>query len=153
MIKNIIAVIGAGQCDQRIFKLAEQTGRRLAEEGLVIICGGLGGVMEAACKGAKEAGGQTIGILPGDDTASANSYVDIPIATGMGIARNIIIIRSAQAVLAVNGSYGTLSELAYALQLQKPIVGLETWDVSEKMFTAADPQQAVNKVLEIIDKK
>lgn len=153
MNKKIIAVIGAGECDRRIYNLAEQVGRRLAEEGLVIICGGLAGVMEAACKGAKDAGGETIGILPGDDPASANGYVDIAIATGMGIARNIIIIRSALAVLAVNGSYGTLSELAYALQLNKPIIGLETWDVSEKILIAANPQQAVQKILEIIDTK
>jgi uncharacterized protein (TIGR00725 family) len=151
MPKKIIAVIGAGQCDGRIYGLAEEVGRRLAEKGVVIICGGLGGVMEAACKGAKEAGGETIGILPGDDTFTANAYVDIPVATGMGIGRNIIIIRSAQAVIAVNGSYGTLSELAYALQLQKPIVGLETWDVSDKIVTTSNPQKAVSAILELID--
>jgi uncharacterized protein (TIGR00725 family) len=151
MNKKLIAVIGAGQCDQRIYNLAEQIGRKLAEHGLVIICGGLAGVMEAACKGAKEVGGVTIGVLPGDDPTSANAYVDIAIATGMGIGRNIIIIRSAQAVLAVNGSYGTLSELAYALQLQKPIIGLETWDVSEKILTVSNPQQALQKVLDIVD--
>ena len=149
MNKKIIAVIGAGQCDRRIYSLAEQVGRKLAEAGLAIICGGLTGVMEAACKGAKAAGGVTIGILPGDDPAGANAFVDIPIATGMGIARNIIIIRSAQAVLAVNGSYGTLSELAFALQLQKRIVGLETWDISDRILTAASPQDAVQKILEI----
>jgi len=151
MNKKLIAVIGAGQCDQRIYSLAEQVGQGLAEQGLVVICGGLAGVMEAACKGAKAAGGMTIGILPGDDPASANAYVDIPVATGMGIARNIIIIRSAHAVLAIDGSYGTLSELAYALQLQKPIVGLETWDISEKILTTGNPHQAVRKIMGIIN--
>jgi len=142
----MIAVIGARGCDQRIYDLAYQAGRELAAHGFTIICGGLGGVMEAACKGAKSAGGKTVGILPGDNPADANPYVDIPIATGLGVARNLVIIHSARAVLAVNGSFGTLSELAFALQLNKPVVGLETWNVSEKIITASSAQEAVEKI-------
>lgn len=150
MIMNIVAVIGAGQCDKRIYKLAEEVGVELANKGFTIICGGLGGVMEAACKGAKSVGGMTIGILPGDNPNDANKYVDIPIASGMGIGRNIIIIRSADAVMAINGSFGTLSELAFALQLNKPIVGLETWDVSGNINKVIDASDAGNKISEII---
>ena len=150
MIMNIVAVIGAGQCDKRIYKLAEEVGAELANKGFTIICGGLGGVMEAACKGAKSVGGMTIGILPGDNPNDANKYVDIPIASGMGIGRNIIIIRSADAVMAINGSFGTLSELAFALQLNKPIVGLETWDVSGNINKVIDASDAGNKISEII---
>ena len=149
--RPIVAVIGAGECDDRIYQLAESAGVRLAEKGYDIICGGLGGVMEAVCKGARGAGGRTIGILPGDDPESANKYIDIPIATGMGIGRNIIIIRSALAVLAINGSYGTLSEIAFALQLGKPVVGLETWDVSASIFQAANIDQAINEIVKLVD--
>ena len=146
----MVAVIGAGDCDKRIYQLAEEAGRELANNGVTIICGGLGGVMEAVCKGAKSADGTTVGILPGDSTSSANKYVDIPIASGMGIGRNIIIIRSANAVLAIDGSYGTLSEIAFALQLKKPVVGLETWDVSKEVITASDPINAVKKIIKLI---
>jgi uncharacterized protein (TIGR00725 family) len=142
----MVAVIGARQCDKRIFDLAYQAGRALAVHGYTLICGGLGGVMEASCKGAKSAGGRTIGILPGTDPADANPYIDIPIATGLGAARNLIIIHSARVVLAVDGSYGTLSELAFALQLNKPVVGLETWDVSDKIIQVTTWQDAVDKI-------
>jgi uncharacterized protein (TIGR00725 family) len=148
---KIIAVIGSGHCDQRIYTLAQDVGKQLAEKGFVIICGGLGGVMEAACRGAKDAGGLTIGILPSDDPHDSNSFVDIPIATGMGIGRNIIIVRSAQAIVAVNGSYGTLSELAFAMQLNKPVVGLETWDVSDRIVKTSNPKETVNKILELVN--
>jgi hypothetical protein len=130
-----VAVIGANACDQQIYELA-QKGHR-------VICGGLGGVMEGVCRGVKEAGGISIGILPGDDPAEANPYVEIAIATGMGIGRNIIIIRSADAVLAIDGRFGTLSEIAYALQLEKPVIGLRTWDVSEAIKKADSIDQAM----------
>lgn len=148
----MIAVIGARDCDQRIFDLAYQAGRELAVRGYTLICGGLGGVMEAACKGAKSAGGRTVGILPGTDPTDANPYIDIPIATGLGAARNLIIIHSSKAVLAVNGSYGTLSELAFALQLNKPVVGLETWDVSDKIIAVTSCKEAVEKIAGLIGK-
>ena len=109
-----IAVIGARKCDKKTCALAERVGRELARRGATIVCGGLGGVMQAACKGAQRAGGRTIGILPGENHRDANPYVDIPIVTGLGEARNSIVVRTARAIIAVGGEYGTLSELAFA---------------------------------------
>ena len=127
-----IGVIGDGACSPAVAEVAEEVGRRLAEQDAVIVCGGLGGVMEAACRGAKSAGGLTIGILPGDNRRHANRYVDIPIVTGMGEARNVLVVKSAQAVIAVGGMYGTLSEIALALKNGVPIVGLDTWRLQRK---------------------
>ena len=149
---KIIGVIGANTCDQRTYHLAEEVGAGLAEKNFIIICGGLGGVMEAVCKGAKSKNGLTVGILPGDHINEANPYIDIPIATGIGMARNIIIVKSASAIIAVNGKYGTLSELAFALQLNKPIVGLETWQISEQIIPALNPGDAVKKICHLIHK-
>jgi uncharacterized protein (TIGR00725 family) len=148
-----IAVIGARDCDKEMYRVSEELGYLLAKNGFVIICGGLGGVMEATCKGAKKYGGVTIGILPGSDPQDANSYVDTVIPTGMGISRNLIIIRAAAGVIAVNGGFGTLSELAFALQMQKPVVGLNTWDVSDKIFSVATPQEAVSKISGLLQKQ
>lgn len=145
----IVAVIGAGDCDSKIYRLAEETGALLGQKGYTTICGGLGGVMEAVCKGAKSSGGKTIGILPGSDPKEANSFVDFPIATGMGIGRNIVIIRSAEVVIAINGKYGTLSELAFALQLNKPVIGLQTWEVSNEIIKVDTPQEALQRLDEI----
>jgi uncharacterized protein (TIGR00725 family) len=150
--KPIIAVVGANSCDDNIYLLAEKAGKLLAQKGYTIICGGLGGVMEAVCKGARSGGGITIGILPGENTSDANPYVDIPVATGMGIGRNIIIIRTARAVLAIDGQYGTLSEIAYALQLKKPVVGLQTWEVSGDIIQTSNIDQAVNEIEKLVDK-
>ncbi len=141
-----IAVIGARQCDQRLYDLAEEMGNLLAMSGYAVICGGLGGVMEAVCKGAKASSGLTIGILPGENPADANPFVDIAIASGMGISRNLIIIRSSAAVVAINGGFGTLSELAFALQLQKPVIGIETWDVSDQIDCADNPAEVIEKL-------
>jgi len=118
-----------------------------------LVCGGLGGVMEAACRGAKSQGGLTIGVLPGLSGYEANPYVDIPIVTGLGEARNVIVVRTAQAVIAVDGEYGTLSEIAYALKLGIPIVGLDTWQLAKGgrlvsvIVEAATPSEAVDKAL------
>ncbi len=153
-----IAVIGGGFCDAETAALAEEVGRELARRGAILVCGGLGGVMEAACRGAKSAGGLTVGILPGVSAADANPYVDIPIVTGLGEARNIIVVRSAQAVIAVNGEYGTLSEIAYALKLGIPVVGLRTWQLRkdgrevEAITVAKDPKDAVEKALRLARK-
>ncbi len=106
--------------------------------------------MEAVCHGVREAGGTSIGVLPGDDPIQANTYVDIPIATGMGIGRNIIIIRSAQAVLAIDGSYGTLSEIAFALQLGKPVIGLKTWDISKDIHKVEHVEQAMEAIAKLV---
>ena len=116
----------------------------------------MGGVMEAACRGASQEGGLTIGILPGDNRASANEYVKIPIVTGIGYARNVTVVRSAQAVIAVGGSYGTLSEIGYALQGGLPVIGLESWGISRKgkekspIIEAKTAAEAVEKALEMI---
>jgi uncharacterized protein (TIGR00725 family) len=124
----IIAVCGAGQCGSDLAAMAEAVGRGIAAAGAVLICGGLGGVM-AACRGARAAGGVTIGILPGADIGAANPDVLIPIATGMGEARNVIIVRTAAVVIAVGGEYGTLSEIALARKIGRAVIGLRTWDL------------------------
>lgn len=150
-MKDLIGVIGAGDCSSEIYKQAEELGQLLGGYGYTIICGGLGGVMEAVCKGAKTSNGTTIGILPGNDNSGANSYVDIPIATGIGIGRNIIIVRTASIIIAVDGMYGTLSELAFALQLNKPVIGLNSWDVSDNILQVKTPKEAVLKVKELLN--
>ncbi len=122
--------------------MAEETGRLIAEHGCLLICGGMAGVMEAAAKGAKEAGGTTIGILPHTDRHEANPYIDIPIATGFGEGRNVIIIRTADVLIAVAGEFGTLSEIAFALKMRKPVIGLGTWDIPGIM-RAATPLEAM----------
>ena len=124
-----IAVIGGHDCDQKTAKTAEEVGRGIAQLGARLVCGGLSGVMQAACKGAKQAGGLTIGILPGPDTKEANQYVDIPIATDLGYMRNSMVVRNADIIIAIDGKQGTLSEIAYALQMKKPILGIDTWDI------------------------
>ena len=129
--KRLIAVIGGSQSSAKESKLAEEVGRELAKRGAILVCGGLGGVMEAACRGANSDGGLTIGILPGENRRDANSYVQFPIATGMGYARNAIVVKSAQAVIAIGGSYGTLSEIGYALQNGIPVIGLGTWSLAK----------------------
>ncbi len=128
--KRFIAVIGGGQPSPQEAQLAEEVGRELARQGASLVCGGLGGVMEAACKGASSGGGVTIGILPGDNRRAANHYVQIPIVTGIGYARNVAVVKSAQAVIAIGGSYGTLSEIGHALQSGIPVIGLNTWSLS-----------------------
>jgi uncharacterized protein (TIGR00725 family) len=122
-------------------------GQELAARGAVVVCGGLGGVMEAACRGAKEAGGLTVGILPGTDRAAANAFVDVAIPTGLGEARNALVVRAADALVAVGGGYGTLSEIALALKAGKRVVGLDSWDI-EGVLAAADAAGAVAAVLE-----
>jgi len=124
MTRRIIAVIGGSSCTPDEAVLAEETGRLIAEGGAVLVCGGLSGVMEAAAKGAKANGGVTVGILPGDDPAVANRYIDVPLATGLGEMRNFLIVRTAHALVAIGGGVGTLSEIALAQRIGKPVVGL-----------------------------
>jgi uncharacterized protein (TIGR00725 family) len=128
--KKLIAVIGGNNCSAKESKLAEGVGRELAKRGAILICGGLGGIMEAACRGASSEGGLTIGILPGESSREANSHVQIPIVTSIGYARNVVVAKSAQAVIAIGGSYGTLTEIGYALQSGLPVIGLGTWSLS-----------------------
>ncbi len=146
----IISVIGAGSCGKEIYELARETGRLIAAGGCTLVTGGLGGVMEAASRGAKEAGGITVGILPGFSKGDANEYVQIPVVTGMSHARNVIVVRSADAVIAIAGEYGTLSEIAIALKLGRPVVGIRTWDNIEGVIRADSPAEAVRKVMELV---
>ncbi len=154
--RKMIAVIGSGQPSPEEVKLAEEVGRELARQGAILVCGGLGGVMEAACRGASSEDGVTIGILPGDNPKASNPYVQIPIVTGMGYARNIAVVKSAQAVIAIGGSYGTLSEIAHARQSSIPVIGLNTWSLSRNnqpdnsIILAQNPTEAVDKALNFI---
>ena len=154
--KKSIAVIGGAQASQRELKLAEEVGHELAKEGAILVCGGLGGVMEAACHGAATEGVVTVGILPGESRRTANKYVQIPIVTGMGYARNAVVVKSAQAVIAVGGSYGTLSEIGHALQNGIPVIGLGTWSLlrnenpDTSIITAQTPLEAVAKAISLI---
>jgi uncharacterized protein (TIGR00725 family) len=145
MNRTTIAVIGGREADKALLKDAEEVGRLLAARGAVLVCGGLGGVMEAASRGMKSAGGLTVGILPQDHKRDANASIDVAIATGLGIGRNVIIARTADAVIAVGGEYGTLSEIAFALQLGKPVVGIGTWEI-KGVVPAAGAADAVAKV-------
>ena len=153
VVRPLIGVIGGSSATAEEAALAEAVGRALAESGAALICGGRGGVMEAACRGAREAGGLTIGILPGADRGEANPYVALAIPTGIGYARNAIITRAAEAVIAIAGSFGTLSEIAYSLDFGTPVVGLRTWKVEREGHPAApivytdDPQEAVKEAL------
>jgi uncharacterized protein (TIGR00725 family) len=147
--KNIfIGVIGAGTCTGEVSKLAGEVGEGIAKAGAVLVCGGMGGVMEAACKGAKKQNGTTVGILPGTDKSQANAFVDYPIATGLGEGRNLLVVRNSDAVIALPGEFGTLSEIAFSLRLGKPVVGLSTWQVSDKIMQAKNAAEAVSIALD-----
>jgi len=156
--KRFIAVIGGAEPSLHEARLAKEVGRELAIKGAILVCGGLGGVMEAACKGAQSEGGVTIGILPGESRQAANPYVQIPIVTGIGYARNLAVVKSAQAVIAIGGSYGTLSEISHALQSGIPVIGLNTWSLSRNgqqdnsIILAQNPTEAVNKALNLTPK-
>ena len=153
-----ISVIGAGQASEDEAAAAEEIGRLLAEAGAVLVCGGLGGVMDAAARGCEAAGGTSVGILPGDDRTQASSHLTIRIATGLGEARNAIVARAADAVIAVGGEFGTLSEIALALKMGKPVVGLGTWMLDleglhgDPLQRAADPPEAVARALEAAER-
>ena len=141
--KLLIGVVGAANASQRGLEDAYEVGRLLAEQGAVLVCGGLGGVMTAAARGCFEAGGEVVGILPGETSETANPYVTLPIVTGMGHARNIIIAHTALALIAIEGEYGTLSEIAIGLKLKKPVVQLRSWEDIATPFRADSPQQAI----------
>ncbi|NLI16645.1 MAG: TIGR00725 family protein [candidate division Zixibacteria bacterium] len=146
-MQKIIGVIGGSFVEQKYLDLAFEVGRLLAQKDIIIVCGGLGGVMEAVCKGASENDGLTVGLLPASDIKMANPYVKIPLATGMGSARNKIIVESSQALIAIAGAYGTLSEIALALDTGKKVIGLGTWDIPG-VIKAGSAKEAVNLVLE-----
>jgi uncharacterized protein (TIGR00725 family) len=148
-----VAVVGGGEAGPDALQAAHEVGRHLAQRGAVVVCGGLGGVMEAACRGAKMDGGTTVGILPTENRRHANEYVDIAIATGMGEARNALVVRAADVLIAVDGEFGTLSEIALALRTGTPVVGIDTWELSihgqevDAVLRVHDPVAAVEAAL------
>ena len=154
--KRFIAVIGGSECSPQEAKLAEEVGRELARQGVILVCGGLGGIMKAACKGANSEGGVTVGILPGGNRQAANPYVQIPIVTNLGEARNVVVVKSAEAVIAIGGGYGTLSEIGHALRNGIPVIGLKTWSLSRNgqpdnsIILAQDPAEAVSKAIKLM---
>lgn len=161
-MKNIrsqikIAVVGSGLCSKQEADVAEKTGELIAQKNFILLCGGLSGIMEATAKGAKKAGGLTIGILPGVKRSSANNYIDIPIITGLGEARNLLIVRNADAIIAIGGGFGTLSEIALAKKIGVPVVGINTWQLykdgvkSDEIVETQTPTEAIEKAINIIN--
>jgi hypothetical protein len=150
MAMRIVGVIGSATCDEATARIAEEVGRRLAEQHVVVLTGGRGGVMEAASRGAKQAGGLTIGLLPGAEPAEANPYVDVPLATGLSDARNAVVARASEVLIAIAGEYGTLSEIALALKMGRRVVGLGTWAIARDVLVVETPLQAVAKTVEYL---
>lgn len=151
----IVGVIGERESTAENYARARELGRLLAKEGAIVVCGGLGGVMEGVCRGVKERGGTTIGILPGTVAEEANPFVDIPVVTGLNEARNLIIVRTAQLIIAVGGEFGTLSEMSFALKIGKPVISMNSW-VPERtgvelrnFFLASSPEEAVRLAQQI----
>lgn len=159
MSRRCISVIGSSVATEEELKDALEVGREIARRGAVLVCGGLTGVMEAAAKGAKEAGGLTVGIVPGESPSSANPYIDIVIPTGFGVARNVLVVASGDAVIAIGGKLGTLSEIAIAFLKGKPVIGLGTWQLEEgraegnEIIPAKNAAEAVKKALGIIESR
>lgn len=159
---RFVGVIGEQDCSAELATLARAVGTEIARRGGVLVCGGMGGVMAAAAQGAQAAGGLTVGILPGQDRAAANPFIDIPIVTNLGEARNIVVVRSSEVIIAVGGSYGTLSEIAFALKLGVPVVGLRTWRLAkdgadapfvDPIVRAATPEQAVELAWQLLERR
>ncbi len=150
MRNAVIGVIGAGMADGSLLAIAEKVGRLIAMRKGILVCGGLGGVMEAAARGAKAAGGTTIGILPQSDKSEANPYIDVPIATGFGEGRNVIIIRTADVLIAIGGEYGTLSEIAFGLKMGKPVIVIQSWNI-KGVVRAKNAEEAVTKAFEQLE--
>ena len=154
----IVGVIGGDddKCQASSAAIAEEVGAELARRDCILVCGGRGGVMAAACRGARGAGGITVGILPGPDRSEANEHVLVPVVTNLGIARNAIVVQSSQGVIAIDGGYGTLSEIALALGLGIPVVGINTWSLAmggvddSSILRASDAAEAVGMLLRAI---
>lgn len=138
-----VSVVGAGDATGEPYEQARQVGRLVAERGGTVVCGGLGGVMEATARGATEAGGVAIGILPDENRGRANKYLTYSVATGAGQARNLAVVCSGSVVIAVGGEYGTLSEIGLALKVGRPVVALHSWDLGEHVTGASSPEEAV----------
>jgi uncharacterized protein (TIGR00725 family) len=144
-----VAVVGPGEASPEELHAAEEVGAGLAAAGAVVVTGGLGGVMEAACRGARSRRGRTVGILPGEERDAANGWVEIAIATGLGELRNGLVVRAADAVVAIGDGYGTLSEVALALRLGRPVVGLGTWDV-HGVDHVSTPEEALGRIAALL---
>lgn len=144
-----ITVIGGSTCSKKNYKIAQKLGELIAQEGWILICGGRSGVMEAACHGAKTKGGITVGILPSVDAKDANPYVDIKIPTGLGYARNVLVVRAADIVVAVTGNYGTLSEIAFSFNEGKPVIGINTWKI-KGIIKVNSSEAAIAKIKKLI---
>ncbi|MEA2460773.1 MAG: hypothetical protein QOH90_950 [Actinomycetota bacterium] len=144
-----LGVVGAGDENEETDAVAFEVGAGIAKAGEILICGGLGGVMTAAARGARAAGGRTVGILPGDSRAHGNSYLDVAIPTGMGEMRNALIARAADVLIAVGGEYGTLSEIAFALKIGKPVVGLHSWSAIDGILQTESAEEAVATALRL----
>ena len=140
-----IGVIGGCECTEKTYEIAREVGELIAAQQWTLVCGGGGGVMEAVCRGAQTAGGCTVGILPTSDESSANQYLAVKIPTGLGYARNILVVRASQALIALNGKYGTLSEIAFACNEEKPVVGIDTWDIPG-VHKVPTPQEAIRYI-------
>ena len=145
-----VGVIGAGECGDSTFKTARNLGFQIGKKGWILVCGGLGGVMEAAAKGCVEAGGMTVGILPGSERDSANPYIRIALPTGLGEGRNLLVVRTSDILVSIAGGYGTLSEIAMALKGGKPVVGLDTWENIQGIQYVSGPEEAIKKIDEVI---
>ena len=151
MRKKIVAVIGGHHCTPEVERLAQELGKKLAKVVDILVCGGLSGVMEAVCQGFKAENGLTIGIIPSYDKKDANKYVDIVLPTGLGLARNVLVVKSADAVVALPGKTGTLSEIAYCLQFKIPVISLKSWDVPGviKVKTVEAAAQKIKQLFKI----
>ena len=145
----MIAVVGAGKCSKKLRDMAFIVGKYVAENGGIIVCGGMGGIMEGAAKGAKEAGGVTIGILPTSNKEDANEFIDYIIPTGFGEARNIMVVRSADAVVAFPGKFGTLIEMAFALNAKKPVISVNAWKLGDEINQVDTPLEAAKLAMEL----
>jgi len=151
--RKSVAVVGAGEASAPVCDIAYAAGQAVAQRGAVLICGGRGGVMAAAAQGARSAGGLTIGILPGYDRSEANAEIEIAIATGMGQARNAVVVASADAVVALEGEGGTLSEIGLAIKLGRPVVALRAWQQLEMISHESDPVAAVDLALDLAERR
>jgi uncharacterized protein (TIGR00725 family) len=149
---KVIGVIGAGVATSVQCEAATEVGRLIARRGWYLVCGGLGGVMEAVARGTHESGGVTIGLLPGNNREAANNFITIPIATGLGEGRNLLIVRAADLLIAIGGKYGTLSEIALALKIGKPVIGLDSWDIPG-VIRASSPEDAVRHARKLLHQK
>lgn len=148
--RPLIAVIGAGRVDEAGYAMAREVGRLLALAGVTLVCGGLGGVMEGAARGCREAGGEVIGLLPGSEASAANPWISYAIPTGLGHARNVVVVQAARVVIAIDGEFGTLSELAIALKTGRPVVAVGRWQQIDGVYRATDAAEAVAMALSLL---